>query len=310
MSLRGWSVKAVIAVLMGGALFTLSAPVALSQDTGSDHYSLIIGKTDPLTTRGEMQLRPLAAYLAQRLGDAGVSKVRTAIPGDPATLADYLRTGKVDIVFDSSYPVMTCLQSAKAGAFLLGSRQGLRTHHGLVFVRRDSGINTLADLRGRVVAFEDQASTVEYFLPKLLMQSKGLSLREIKAPESQAGPDETGYVMAGSHLNIAAWVFYGKADAGVLSSAAWTEQENNPEAYRREFKIIHETAEAPRLIVAARADLDRKLLARISEELLRMHQTPAGTAALMAYDIDYFGELAPDTLGEFERLFARQTGSE
>lgn len=271
---------------------------------------LTVGKTDAFTSRAERQLRPLASYLGQQLSDVGIETSRTTIAADPESLARAMNDGKIDVVFDSPFPFMVCRQKTEASPILLGNQGGAHSHRSHIFVRRDSGIEKLSDLRGRIVAFENHTSTLEYFLPKILLRSRGLQLRELASPEARPRRGEVGYVLAGSQLNISAWVFYGKVDGGALSSAVWAQQEHNPAAYRREFRVISETVKTPHLVVAVRADMDARLRSRITEELLNMHLSPLGVAALKASGIDYFTEPEPDAFSAFDELVSKEADSE
>ena len=51
------------------------------------------------------------------------------------------------------------------------------------------------------------------FFQKIGMRAKGLELVELSSFNSIVPKDKTGYVFAGSELNISSWVFYKKVAA-------------------------------------------------------------------------------------------------
>ena len=51
---------------------------------------------------------------------------------------------------------------------------GKPTYHSSIWVRKDSGIKTLADLKGKTIAFADQVDMSGHLLPRDIFVRKGL----------------------------------------------------------------------------------------------------------------------------------------
>lgn len=297
--------KAIIA----GLILTLGfvpAAVSHSQEIPEKHV-LTIGKATRKVSKWQEQLEPIIAYLASRLGDAGIERGEVLLARDNAAAIEYLREGRLDIVLET--PFSACLYKIEANArpILLAMRKGTVEYSSLIFVRKDSGIRRLGDLRGRVIAFEDPGSTSGYFLPKVTMIAEGLEPVKIDSSNSPVPKDKIGYIFAGEELNVSAWVFNKKTAAGALSNLDWPDQKDNPESYRKDFEIIYETEKVPRTLVMVREGQDDKLVERIKEELLNMHNTEAGREALKASKIDRFVTLpvhSEDVLRPVEGLIA------
>ena len=49
-------------------------------------------------------------------------------------------------------------------------------YEGIIVVKKNSGINTLTDLKGKVIAFEEPHSTSASILPRMLLEEKKLKL--------------------------------------------------------------------------------------------------------------------------------------
>jgi len=103
-----------------------------------------------------------------------------------------------------------------------------------------------------------------------------------------------GYVFAGSEINISTWAYFGRVAGGTLSSSDWSNKAKLPPPYRDKFRIIYQTREIPRMLISVRRGMDKRLLQRIRQELLRMHRTADGKAALASFGLEEIAPL-PDT---------------
>ena len=52
---------------------------------------------------------------------------------------------------------------------------GSSTYHGIIFVRKDSGINDIEDMKGKIFAFVDKATTAGYLLPLVYFKENGIT---------------------------------------------------------------------------------------------------------------------------------------
>ncbi len=263
--------------------------------------AIVLGSSDPFPPRAESRTLPMARYLASRLGEQGIRRGEVLIPADPRGMIDLLKGGEVDLVFTTSFPAAVYRREAGARVLLQAERQGVRRHYCRIFVRKDSGITDLEGLRGRVIAFRSLSSTAGYFLPFCVLQAEGLGLVPVE-PGSVPPADKVGYVFADDELNISTWVYMGKVDAGVLRGELWEVQKANPEAYRRDFTVLHDTADLPGLVISAAPHLEKELSARVSDILLTMHEDPAGVEALEAAGITRFSRPQEDLLQPVEDL--------
>lgn len=251
---------------------------------------LTMGRVSDKISKEQKQLKPIITYLASRLKDIGIECGEVVLVHDNKSVIDYLKDGKLDIVLETPFSAYLYKTKANANPILLVQRKGVGEYNSIVFVRKDSGIHQVEDLKGKVIAFEDPGSTSSYFLPKYSIMANGIGLEKIESVHSVVPGDKIGYVFAGSEINISTWVFFNKVNAGVLSSTDWLDHKDNPEAYREEFEIIYETQNVPRMLVIAREGLDEKLLKRIKEELLNMDKSDEGRNALRKFKVQNFYE--------------------
>lgn len=270
---------------------------------------LTMGRATDDVVKEQKRLDPIIHYLAARLKDMGIQQGKTVLAGDNqnSTLISLVRNKKIDLVIESVFSSALLKIKTEAIPLTLVWRQGAGEYQSYIFVRNDSGINNLEDLKGKRIAYEDNGSTSSYFLPKFSLQQQGIEQVELFNFESTVPLGKVGYVFAGSEFNISGWVFFKKVSAGALSELDWHEPEENPTNFRKTFKIIHKTPKVSRLLLLARKGLGNKLMSRIRVELLQMDQTESGKKALQqsTYKINKFAPLSDhhhSTLEEIVRL--------
>jgi len=247
----------------------------------------------------------LHAYLAGALAARGIRLEALAIAQSLDDMIGLLRAGKVDGVAEGVFPTlyMSGRERLLAPA-LLAWRKGQREYRSVFFTRSDSPIRTLADLRGRIVAFESPRSTSAFHLPRAELRAAGIA-----AVPAAAGADKGGvrYVFAGSELNQGYWVERGQADAGAFNDGDW---ERLPAHLRRRLRVFHQTAPVLRWLFSFRRGLPEAVTAAVTDELVRMHENAAGRAALApAEQIARFEPLGQADRAALKRLEALARGS-
>ena len=273
-----WFSLALAAI--GAAL--LSALTAPAHAAG-DERVLVLGRISDDPKAHYEQLKPLLDYVVPRMRDVGITEGRILMARDAQQMTSYLRRGRVDWVTETAGTGMQLQQRAGARPLLLTERGGVSRYHGVFFVRRDSGLERLSDLEGRTIAFQNTASTSAYFAPATALLDAGQRLEILLSPMDRPSADAVGYVFARSELNIAAWVDKRLVDAGVVSNLDWDDVRRMPPAFRRDFRVIHETQDFPRALEMVRGDLDPKIEARLREVLLEAAQDPAASEALSVF---------------------------
>ncbi|HVF35539.1 MAG TPA: PhnD/SsuA/transferrin family substrate-binding protein, partial [Candidatus Saccharimonadia bacterium] len=190
---------------------------------------------------------------------------------------------KVDWVTETAGSAMTLQDRAGARLLLAAERAGTNAYQSVLFSRRDSGIATLADLRGRSIAFQNGASTSSYFLPASELLHAGLPLAILASPSDRPAKDMVGFVFARSELNISAWVHKGLVDAGAFSDQDWRNLERMPESYRGDLVVFHRTQFVPRALELVRGDIEPGVEARLRAVLLAAASDPRAADAMRSY---------------------------
>lgn len=268
-------VAALLAVLSGLAGH---GPVAAAAD--DQRHILVLGRiSDDPKTHYE-QLKPLLDYVVPRMADVGIREGRVLMARDTQQMASYLRRGQVDWVTETAGTGMLLQERGGAQPVLLTERDGVSSYRTVFFVRRDSGLKTLEDLRGRSVAFQNNASTSAYFVPAIELLRRRMSLSLLLSPMDKPTGGSVGYVFARSELNIGAWVHKRLVDAGTMSDIDWNNPARVPLSYRNDLEVVHISEPVPRALEMVRADLDPKVQARLREVLIEAASDPRASEAL------------------------------
>lgn len=244
---------------------------------------LVLGRISDDPKAHYEQLRPLLDYVVPRMADVGIREGRILMARDPQQMASYLRRGRVDWVTETAATAVLLRQRAQARPLLLTERDGTSHYHSVFFVRRDSGLRDIDDLRGRTVAFQRPSSTSAYFVPAAELLGRGHALEIVPSPTERIDADAIGYVFARSELNISTWVHKRLVDAGAMSHLDWDNPQRMPASFRRDFVVIGRSADVPRAVELVRGTLDPEVAARLRAVLLDAARDPRAGPALRQF---------------------------
>ena len=192
---------------------------------------------------------------------------------DHAAAVEALRNGDADISFMGALPFV--LAEAEIGAVPLLSEvyRDAPSYTGRIFVRRDSGIETLDALRGRDIAFADPISESGYLYPLAEFVRAGL----VEGPG--AADDFFGRVFfAGGYQQAMQAMAEGLVDAAGASQYA--DLLLTP-AQQAEVTWIAESEPIPSHLVIARAGLDVDVRDRFVDAMMRLND--AGNRDMLRY---------------------------
>lgn len=268
---------------MQGRLLSLAMLLLAGMVHAAPGPVLVLGRISDDPKAHYEQLQPLLDYVVERMHDVGIREGRILMARDPQQMASYLRRGRVDWVTETAGTAMALGQRSGARPLLLTERSGVREYHTVFFVRRDSPIQHVQDLKGHRLALQNTASTSAYLVPVMTLLGQGVTPQILAGAWDMPGSDTVGYVFARSELNIATFVHKGMVDAGAVSSVDWDDERRVPAAFRRDFRVLLRTEPYPRAVEMVRADLDQRVRDRLQEVLLQAASDPAAQGALQRF---------------------------
>ncbi|OQY31128.1 MAG: hypothetical protein B6243_08910 [Anaerolineaceae bacterium 4572_5.2] len=161
-----------------------------------------------------------------------------------------------------------------ADVSLVSVRYGSPVYNGQIFVRADSGIESLTDLAGKTFCRPDPLSTSGWIIPSITLKAAGLD------PDV----DLAQVVDAGSHDASVAGVYNGDCDAGSSYVDARGRIEEDYPDVMDVIKVIEISADIPNDGVQFVPSFDAEARALIVDALLKIAETEEGQEAL---DIAY-----------------------
>jgi len=207
--------------------------------------------------------------------------VRVTVASDYAAVIEALRNRTADLAFVHPGGYVLASREAKAVIVARNLWHGKSSFTSRVYVRRESGLKTLEDLRGKTMAFIDPASSSGYIYPMVLLIQRGL----VKDRDPKTFFREV--VFAGSHDAGMRALLNGHVDALASFDMAREQYLADP-AERERIIFVAETPEIPEAGIAARGGLDPATFAKVREALLQI-RAPAYAALLKRlYEIDGF----------------------
>lgn len=245
--------------------------------------TLVIGRVSDNPKKHYKRLEPMVAYVVSHLKDLGITRYGILMAKNNQEMIEYLKEGKVDWITETPFSALIFCEETGAEIMVRRWKKGVPDYYSVIFTRNDSGIESLKDLKGKKIAFEDPGSTTSYYVPMAMLKKAGLDPIELASPREKPPADGVGYVFAGRDINITAWVYKGLVDAGAYGNSDWENPDDCPPAFKKDLKIIHQTKPFPRAMEIIRKGVDPEIKKRIKEILLNAHKDPRAKKALKAY---------------------------
>lgn len=172
---------------------------ALSAAAQGAALKLGVGLFQPDKERNDATYRPLAQHLSAKLGRPVELRTVDSWEG----LAKSLANGETDLALMGPWGYVLANHAARAQVVSTILYDGKPEYFALMVTHPDSGINSVADLKGKTFAFGDKGSTSGYLIPLHFFMSQGID------PEKHFSK-----VLYTKHQAIETQVAAGQLDAG------------------------------------------------------------------------------------------------
>jgi phosphonate transport system substrate-binding protein len=216
-------------------------------------------------------------YLSEKLGIT----VHVDIMSNYGQINDAFLKGSADIGFFGSFSYVLAHAQAEIEPIArpVYSADNSSMHRSYIFVRKDSGIRTTEDMKGKTLALVDRVTTAGYIFP--LFYFKNLGINDIR--------DHFAHVyFAGSH-DVAAWAVYmGEADVGGCKSTIFNALAEEYPDFKEQMVTLIESVEVPSDCLAVRKDLQPALKLRLKELLLNLDKSEKGKSILKHFGATKF----------------------
>ncbi len=199
---------------------------------------------------------PFALYLAKELK----MKVQFTPVVDYAATVEGLAARKLDLVWYGGFTSVQAVRRTNGTAKRLVLRQEDAEFKSVFIARPGSGINSLADLKGKTFSFGSVGSTSGHLMPRFFVLKAGLN------PER----DFKQVAYSGAHDATALWVESGKVDAGALNFLVWDKLVQTKKADLSKVNVFWTTPPYVDYVWTARGDLDKGLQEKLTAAFLKL----------------------------------------
>lgn len=268
--------------------------------------TLVLGSVNDNVRKHLDRFAPLAAYLEEELADHGIDRVEISVLPTSDAMVEALRTGAVDLYFDSPLVAGRVARDAGAVPFMRRWKRGVATYHSVILVPADSPIKSLDDLAGARIGFQEPDSTSGFLLPLGLLRAENMMLRELESHEETPAVGEVGYVFTGDDKNSITWLAKGWVEAVATDPRGFEMLEK---ARPGQFRAIARSEEVPRQVIIRRDGMEEALVAVIEGLLSTMHENERGLAVMDKFHdttrFDAFPDGVEVTFGRINALLDR-----
>ncbi|MBI5058139.1 MAG: phosphate/phosphite/phosphonate ABC transporter substrate-binding protein [Nitrospirae bacterium] len=245
----------------------------------SEGKKLLIGLVPERDIFDQMsRYEPLADYLSKKTGVKIEFQVLTRY-GD---IVDNFTSMHLDGAFFGSFTYV--LAHARLGVEPVARPEdfnGDSTYCGLIFVRRDSGIKTAKDMKGKTFAFVDKSTTAGYLLPLVFFKENGI--KDYKAYFKEA-------YFTGTHEDAVYDVLNKRADIGATKNTVFYQLADSDKRIADELVVLTKSNHVPQNGLAVRKDLDSSIKSKLKEALLNMHDDKDAMVVLKKFGASSFVE--------------------
>jgi phosphonate transport system substrate-binding protein len=270
-------------VLRTPSLKTLLCAAVLAFSAASQAQQVLRVTTIPeeAATEQVRKFTPLAAYLEKKLG----MKVEFTPVSDYPAAVEALVNKKVDLVWFGGFTYVQAQLRSGGKIVPIAQREEDTRFQSVFIAKTDSGIKTLADMKGKQVSFGSQSSTSGHLMPRSNLLNAGID------PDK----DFKRVAYSGAHDATIASVVSGKVDAAALDITVWRKFVADGKVNTKEVDVFFTTPPFYNYNWSVHADMPAELRNRITKALLELDpSTPEGKEILQLNRATRYIPTAPD----------------
>ncbi len=254
------------------ALLILSGLLLSAVSVEAAQRQLLIGLIPEMNIfKQKERFKPLGEYLSKK---AGID-ISFTVLSRYGNILERFEEEKMDGAFFGSFTGAVAIN--RLGVVPLArpvNPDNTSTYNGYIFVRKDSNIKNVGDMKGKKMAFVERATTAGYVFPLAYLREKGI-----------ASPEDffSEYFFAGSHDAVIDAVLKGRADIGAAKHSVFDGLKKENSRIEKELLIIAQSPPVPSNALCVRKDLDNDTRKRLRDALLNIHDDPEGQAVLRKF---------------------------
>ena len=223
---------------MAFVLFAVVSP-AFSEDLAPEVVVALKPDKDPDKMFSER------TALAEALGAAIGRPVKVIIPLSSAVIVEGLSNGSIDLGYLSATDMVNARKTNAADVLLVGEIDGERHYESLWIALADKPYKSIADLRGKPIAFASRTSTSGYLIPLLDLKNAGLISTK---PEDLFGQGNVWY--GTGYMSAVERVLAGEAEAAAVSDYVFEKDKHLTPEQKARLKVVDTQGPVPTHVLA------------------------------------------------------------
>lgn len=143
-------------------------------------------------------VKPIADALSKKLG----VKVEAYTASNYIGFVEGIGSGSVDFGFMPPFAYLLAKEQQAKPILTAKGKTGEPGYYSYLYTRKDSGINSLEDVKGKKVAFVDPSSTSGYIYPGAMLVNAGLSLENDVTTQFTGGHDKSLQLLVNGDVDV------------------------------------------------------------------------------------------------------------
>ena len=232
-------------------------------------------------------LKPISDYLSERLG----VKVEAFTASNYIGVVEGLGSGSVDFGIIPPFSSLLAQKQSNAKPILTSKgKTGKPGYTAELYVRKDSGIKSLQDVKGKKVAFVDPSSSSGYIYPGAMLVEAGLNLDKDISYQFSGGHDKSLQLLLNKDVDVIA-TFDGVEDRYA---------KDFPQA-KNEIQKLATSEMIPGVMVTVSSKMDKELQEKLEKALRDIEKDPKMKELFTKmFSITGFSDVDQDTYKKVE----------
>jgi phosphonate transport system substrate-binding protein len=250
-------------------LISITGAVAQQADgTVGNPYRVMLIPADGGTEDGtKADFKPVFDAVTQTTGINFDIKVGQTY----ATVIEAICSEVIEIAWFGAASYLPAKERGCAELLAVDVKKGASVYYSGIYAHKDSGIATVADLKGREMAFGDANSTSSFVYPVAMIMAAGLD----------PATDLSVIRMTGSHANSLKALAEGHVDAAAASFDSFEKAINQGTINAADFVVIAKSDPIPNPPLAMSTKLPAEVKARLRDAFNTVHKAPGVTPEMI-----------------------------
>ena len=241
---------------------------------------------DESPTELQRKFVPLGKYLEAKIG----MPVEFIPVTDYAATVEGLAARKLDMVWYGGFTFVQARIRTNGTAIPLVQRVEDEKFQSVFITQPNSGINSLADLKGKTFTFGSQSSTSGHLMPRWFLLQNGID------PDK----DFRRVAFSGAHDATALQVAGGKVDAGALNISVWNKMLEEKKLDPSQVRVFYTTPPYYDYNWTVRGDLDPALVQKLKDAFLALDPTQPAHKEIL--DLQRASKFIPTTPENYQGI--------